>query len=820
MNDKNKTSMPKRAMPKMAMPALALRGLVIYPGMILHFDVGREKSILALKAASEGDKRIFLVTQKDMGMSEPDPKDVYKVGVVAEVRQLLKGSDNFTRVLVEGIYKAKVVDVIDTEPYFEFMVEELADSQYKDRDSNAIIASVRTLKNIFEKYGDVSPKMPKELLNSVLAEDDWKKIFDNIVFNIMLPVEEKQKLLEITNPIKKLDYLIKVLSDEVNILMLEREIHEEVKGRLEKNQRDYYLREQMRVISSQLGESDNAQDEIYEYLDRIEGLDVSDEVFEKLYKETEKLMKMPPNSHEAALIRTYLDTCLDLPWNTRTKDRLDLDRAKKQLDHDHHGLQKVKERILELLAVRMLNPDSNSQIICLVGPPGVGKTSIARSIATSIGKKYTRISLGGVRDESDIRGHRKTYIGAMPGRIINAMKVVDSKNPLILLDEIDKMSSDFRGDPASAMLEVLDSEQNSEFRDHYIEVPFDLSEVLFLTTANTTSTIPAPLLDRMDVIELGSYTREEKFNIAKRHLIKKQLKKHGLTMSKARITDSAIYSLIDGYTKEAGVRSLEREIAALLRKAARIIVSGKQKSISFTANNIEKYLGPKKYLDDELSKQDEIGAVNGLAWTSVGGVLMPLEVLVLDGKGKIELTGSLGDVMKESAKIAVSYARSIAKEYCIDVDFYKNKDIHIHAPEGAVPKDGPSAGIALTTAIISALSNIAVRRDIAMTGEVTLRGKVLPIGGLREKAMAAYKSGVKKVIIPKGNEADLTEVDDVVRENIEFVLVDDVKTVLEQALVSPNFCIKKIEHTGGMHKAQIDAIIKPITDKENATINS
>ena len=681
-------------------------------------------------------------------------------------------------------------------------------------------ASVRTLKNIFEKYGYVSPKMPKELLNAVLAEDDWKKIFDSIVFNIMLPVEEKQKLLEITSPVEKLDYLIQVLSDEVSILMLEKEIHEQVKGRLEKNQRDYYLREQMRVISSQLGEGDNAQDEIYEYLERIEELDVSDEVFEKLYKETEKLMKMPPNSHEAALIRTYLDTCLDLPWNTHTKDRLDLDRAKKQLDKDHYGLQKVKERILELLAVRMLNPDSNSQIICLVGPPGVGKTSIARSIATSIGKKYTRISLGGVRDESDIRGHRKTYIGAMPGRIINAMKVVDSKNPLILLDEIDKMSSDFRGDPASAMLEVLDSEQNSEFRDHYIEVPFDLSEVLFLTTANTTSTIPAPLLDRMDVIEIGSYTREEKFNIAKRHLIRKQLKKHGLTMSKARITDSAIYSLIDGYTREAGVRSLERQIAALLRKAAKVIVSGKQKSISFTANNIEKYLGPKKYLDDELSKNDEIGAVNGLAWTSVGGVLMPLEVLVLDGKGKIELTGSLGDVMKESAKIAVSYARSIAKEYCIDVDFYKNKDIHIHAPEGAVHKDGQSAGIALKTAIISALSNIAVRRDIAMTGEVTLRGKVLPIGGLREKAMAAYKSGVKKVIIPRGNEADLAEVDDVVRENIEFVLVDDVKSVLELALVSPNFCINKISHDDTIHKAQLEAIIKPVTEKGNATVNS
>ena len=822
MSEKNKKDRAPntKKSSKMTLPTLALRGLVIYPGMILHFDVGREKSILALKAASDGNKKIFLVTQKDIGMSEPDAQDVYKVGVVAEVRQLLKTPDDITRVLVEGIYKAKVVDVIDTEPYFEFEVEELADSEYKEKDSNAIIASVRTLKNIFEKYGYVSPKMPKELLNSVLAEDDWKKIFDSIVFNIMLPVEEKQKLLEITNPIGKLDYLIKVLSDEVNILMLEKEIHEQVKGRLEKNQRDYYLREQMRVISSQLGESDNSQDEIYEYLERIEELDVSDEVFEKLYKETEKLMKMPPNSHEAALIRTYLDTCLDLPWNTRTKDRLDLDKAKKQLDHDHYGLQKVKERILELLAVRMLNPDSNAQIICLVGPPGVGKTSIARSIATSIGKKYTRISLGGVRDESDIRGHRKTYIGAMPGRIINAMKVVDSKNPLILLDEIDKMSSDFRGDPASAMLEVLDSEQNTEFRDHYIEVPFDLSEVLFLTTANTTSTIPAPLLDRMDVIELGSYTREEKFNIAKRHLIKKQLKKHGLTMSKARITDSAIYSLIDGYTREAGVRSLERQIAALLRKAAKVVVSGKQKSISFTANNIEKHLGPKKYLDDELSKNDEIGAVNGLAWTSVGGVLMPLEVLVLDGSGKIELTGSLGDVMKESAKIAVSYARSVAREYCIDADFYKNKGIHIHAPEGAVPKDGPSAGIALTTAIISALSNIAIRRDIAMTGEVTLRGKVLPIGGLREKAMAAYKSGVKKVIIPKGNEADLAEVDDIVRQNIEFILVDDVKTVLELALVSPNFCLNKMNRADSMRKAQLDAIIKPVTEKENATVNS
>ena len=822
MSEKNKKDRAPntKKSSKMALPTLALRGLVIYPGMILHFDVGREKSILALKAASDGNKKIFLVTQKDIGMSEPDAQDVYKVGVVAEVRQLLKTPDDITRVLVEGIYKAKVVDVIDTEPYFEFEVEELADSEHKEKDSNAIIASVRTLKNIFEKYGYVSPKMPKELLNSVLAEDDWKKIFDSIVFNIMLPVEEKQKLLEITNPIGKLDYLIKMLSDEVNILMLEKEIHEQVKGRLEKNQRDYYLREQMRVISSQLGESDNSQDEIYEYLERIEELDVSDEVFEKLYKETEKLMKMPPNSHEAALIRTYLDTCLDLPWNTRTKDRLDLDKAKKQLDHDHYGLQKVKERILELLAVRMLNPDSNAQIICLVGPPGVGKTSIARSIATSIGKKYTRISLGGVRDESDIRGHRKTYIGAMPGRIINAMKVVDSKNPLILLDEIDKMSSDFRGDPASAMLEVLDSEQNTEFRDHYMEVPFDLSEVLFLTTANTTSTIPAPLLDRMDVIELGSYTREEKFNIAKRHLIKKQLKKHGLTMSKARITDSAIYSLIDGYTREAGVRSLERQIAALLRKAAKVVVSGKQKSISFTANNIEKHLGPKKYLDDELSKNDEIGAVNGLAWTSVGGVLMPLEVLVLDGSGKIELTGSLGDVMKESAKIAVSYARSVAREYCIDADFYKNKDIHIHAPEGAVPKDGPSAGIALTTAIISALSNIAIRRDIAMTGEVTLRGKVLPIGGLREKAMAAYKSGVKKVIIPKGNEADLAEVDDIVRQNIEFILVDDVKTVLELALVSPNFCLNKMNRADSMRKAQLDAIIKPVTEKENATVNS
>ena len=572
------------------------------------------------------------------------------------------------------------------------------------------------------------------------------------------------------------------MESENDILSLEKDIYDRVKESIDKNQREYYLREQMRVIQEELGESDNPVDEAQQYFEKIDQLALPDEAREKLYKEADRLMKLPSNSHEGGVIRGYLDTCLELPWNKSTKDKIDLQKAEKLLDKEHYGLQRVKERILEVLATRALAPDIKGQIICLVGPPGVGKTSIARSIAKAMGRKYVRISLGGVRDESDIRGHRKTYIGAMPGRIINAIKLAGSNNPLMLLDEVDKMGNDFRGDPSSAMLEVLDSEQNFAFRDHYIEIPFDLSEVFFIATANDLSTIPAPLLDRMDVIELPSYTREEKFQIAKRHLLAKQMKKHGLTAKTFRLADDAIYGLIDFYTRESGVRKLEREIGALCRKADREIVGKGASRVVITGASLYDYLGPKRFRPDEPAERDEIGLVNGLAWTSVGGEMLQVEVAVMEGSGKVELTGSLGDVMKESAKAAISYIRSRAQEYGIDPNFYKNKDIHIHLPEGAVPKDGPSAGVTLTTALVSALTGTPVRRDVAMTGEITLRGRVLAIGGLREKTMAAYRAGIKTVLIPKENLPDLYEVDPVVKEAIRFIPADHVETVLQTAL--------------------------------------
>lgn len=766
-------------------PALAMRGLVIYPGMVMHFDVGRERSISAIKEAMSKDRRIFLVTQRDMVTSDPDTNEIYKIGVVAEIRQVLKTAENATRILVEGIYKAKLNEVTSRDPFLEANVVELVESDAQEENSPIYTALVRMTKKVFERYCNASPKMPKELMNSVLGEENPQKIFDNIVFNIVLSVSDKQKLLELSDTPKRLEGLIAILSNETKILVLEQQIHDEVKEQIDRNQREYYLREQMRVISTQLGDNDGIGDEIYDYFERISRLKLTDEVYDKLYKEADKLLKMPPSSHEATVIRTYLDTCLELPWNKSTKDKLDIVKAQKNLDKDHYGLKKVKERILELLAVRALTPDVKGQIICLVGPPGVGKTSIGRSIANALGRKYARISLGGVRDESDIRGHRKTYIGAMPGRIINAIKTAKSNNPLILLDEIDKMSNDFRGDPSAAMLEVLDSEQNIEFRDHYIEVPFDLSDVLFVTTANSIDSIPAPLLDRMEIIEIGSYTREEKYQIAKRHLIPKQLKKHGLKASIAKIQDNAAYALIDSYTREAGVRRLERTIAKLYRMAAKEIVSGDKIKVTISVKNIEGYLGPKKYLPDLVSENDEVGVVNGLAWTSVGGVIMPIEVLILEGTGKIELTGSLGEVMRESAKIAVSYVRNVATQHNINPMFYKDKDIHIHAPEGAVPKDGPSAGTAMTIAIISALSGRAIKREVAMTGEVTLHGKVLPIGGLREKTMAAYKAGIKTVIIPKDNMADVSEIDDIVKDNLKFVYAGHMTDVIENALVQP-----------------------------------
>ena len=773
------------------MPMIAMRGLVMFPKVVMHFDVSRDRSETALKAALSDDRLIFLTAQKDEMVEEPGVRDMYQVGVVAEIHQILKTPDNITRVLVEGIYRAKLVKLHQGEPYYVADVKQMSNCIVSKEDEVEYEAVMRSIKSVFEQYCRNMPKMPKEFVNSVLNEKDPMKLFELIAFNISLSVEDKQALLEENYLIARLGMLVAMLSREAEVLDIERHIHEKVNEQMNNAQKEYYLREQMKIISSMLGEAENYQDEIEEYADKIQELDFTPEIEEKLMREVDRLTKMSASSQEAFVVRNYLDTVLELPWRTSTKDKTDVKKARALLDKEHYGLEKVKDRIIENIAVRALQPELKGQILCLVGPPGIGKTSIGKSIAKALGRKYARVSLGGIRDESDIRGHRKTYVGAMPGRIINAIKTSGSNNPLILLDEIDKMANDMRGDPSSAMLEVLDSEQNSTFRDHFIEVPFDLSNVLFVTTANTTQTIDGPLLDRMEVIELTSYTREEKFHIAKEHLVPKQLKANGLRSSMLKIADSAIYMIIDSYTREAGVRTLERFIASLCRKAAKEIVSDEVKKVSITAKNLEKYLGAKKYLDDDLAEKDEVGIVNGLAWTSVGGVIMPLEVSVFDGKGTVETTGSLGDVMKESAKIAVSYVRSVADKYGISKDFYKEKDIHIHAPEGATPKDGPSAGVTMTTALVSALSGMAVRHDIAMTGEITLHGKVLPIGGLREKTMAAYKAGMKTVIIPKANRSDLEEVDNAVKENVNFIFAENLEQVLEAALVKNNTPVPK-----------------------------
>lgn len=767
------------------LPMIAMRGLVLFPNMILHFDVGRKKSMAALEEVMKGDRQVFLTSQKNIEEEEISTNKLHKIGVVAEVRQVLKTDDGTMRILVEGKYRAKLLEIVSEEPYLTATIEEYPLKELKPKKSVLCTALMRTVKDLFNEYTFLVPKMPKELIVKAFTFEEPIALGEFLAGNLNLDTEDKQTILEESNYVKRLEILANVLENENNILSVEHDIFERVKDQVDQNQKEYYLREQLKAITDELGEGENVQEEADIYRQKIEDLHLEGEVRDKLLEETERLFKMPPNSHESSVIRTYLDTCLALPWNKKTTEKIDLDKAKKQLDKNHYGLEKVKDRILELLAVRKLAPDIKGQILCLVGPPGVGKTSIAKDIALAMGRKYTRISLGGMKDESDIRGHRKTYIGAMPGRIMNAVKLAGSNNALILLDEIDKMGNDFHGDPASAMLEVLDPEQNVAFRDHFIEVPFDLSNILFITTANDASTIPEPLYDRMEVIELTSYTREEKFHIAKNHLLKKEMKRHGLTSRDFKLTDDGIYALLDYYTREAGVRNLERTIGTLCRKAAKKIVAGEDKKIVVSASNVSEYLGVKKYKPETIQKEDAVGLVNGLAWTSVGGDMLEVEVAILDGSGKIELTGNLGDVMKESARTAISYVRCCTEKYGIEHDFYKTKDIHIHVPEGAVPKDGPSAGVTLCTAIVSALSGFAVRREVAMTGEITLRGRVLAIGGLREKTMAAYRAGVKTVIIPTDNLPDLEEIDPVVRNAITFIPASRIETVLEAALIKP-----------------------------------
>ena len=774
------------------MPCVPTRDLVVFPGMSMHFDVGRPRTIKSMKNAMDGDQLVFLCAQKDVYLEMPEKKDMFKVGTVAKVRQIVKAPDGIYRCYVEGLRKARLAEFYQYDDCYEADVR-LVPNYSKDRlDDDEQLAVFRSVLDEFEEYVQVVPKMPEELYAQILGSKTPVQLFESLAFNIPLAFTDRQSLLEAPSVSDKLILMVTILSRETNVLSLERRIHSQVHSQIEESQREYYIREQIKALQNELGENEDGSDvnEIDEYTHRIDSLVLSEEVRDKLMGEVRKLSKMGMMSQEGVVLRNYLDTVLALPWNAVTKDRTDVKKAKQILDKDHYGMAKVKDRILENLAVRALTPDVKGQILCLVGPPGVGKTSVAKSVARALNRNFVRVSLGGVKDESDIRGHRKTYVGAMPGRIMNAMKLAGSKNPVVLLDEIDKMSNDFRGDPSSAMLEVLDSEQNVAFRDHYLEIPIDLSNVLFITTANTLDTIPAPLLDRMDVIELGSYTREEKFHIAKEHLVPKQLKKHGIK-PQVRFANDAIYSIIDFYTKEAGVRKLERNIAKICRMTLKKLASGEADKINIKAKDIEGYLGARKYTGETISKQDEIGAVNGLAWTSVGGTLLPLEVLVMEGTGKIELTGSLGDVMKESAKIAVSLTRSLSRKYEIDPDFYKNKDIHIHAPEGAVPKDGPSAGVTMTTALVSALSGIPVRRDVAMTGEITLRGKVLPIGGLREKTMAAYSAGIKTVVIPDENKADMKELDDVILSNMSFVLAENIDTVLNTALVKPNVTAAK-----------------------------
>ena len=775
------------------LPAIALRGLVVFPNNIVHFEVGRAKSIAAIEAAMHANSSVFLVAQKEMDVEEPTMPDLYGYGVIAEIKQVLRVSDDLVKVLVEGKTRARLLELNDGD-FLQASVRPVPVRGIGADKRTQTEALVRSLKDFFEEYLSYSPQISKDIIYNIVSSDSPLFLSEYMPANLLLKYEDKQTILNESSLLSRLEKLLMLLRQECQVLEIERDLDDKVNASLDKGQREYYLREQMHIISEELGDSEDTRAEADTYRQKIAALKLDDESTEKLLKECDRLARMQSNSAESGVIRSYLDTCLGLPWHITTEDDLDQAHARRVLDREHYGLQKVKERILELLAVRKLNTEVKGQIVCLVGPPGVGKTSIAHSIADCMGRKFARMSLGGVHDEAEIRGHRRTYIGAMPGRIISAINSAKSSNPVILLDEIDKLAGDYKGDPSSALLEVLDPEQNRTFKDNYLDIPFDLSEVLFITTANDASTIPGPLYDRMDVIELPSYTRTEKFNIAKRHLLPKQLKNNGLD-GKVTMTSGAIYEIIDGYTREAGVRNLERTITSVLRKCAQKIAAGETEKISVSGTMVKSLLGPEKVKPTFISRTDSVGIANGLAWTSVGGEMLPVEVAVIpNGTGKIEITGSLGDVMKESAQLAVTYARVHAEEYGIAPDRFKNTDLHIHAPEGAVPKDGPSAGVTLTTALVSALSGIPVRHDLAMTGEITLHGNVLPIGGLKEKSMAAFREGISTVLIPKENATDLYEVDAEVKEKIHFIPVERLSQVLKHALIMPGHAAARSAH--------------------------
>lgn len=782
----------------MHMPIVALRGLTVFPGMNLHFDVGRKKSIAALKNAMNNDQRIFLVAQKDAGVNEPELDDLYEVGVVCEIKQMIKipNSPNL-RVAVEGLCRGDLITIIQPKPFLVGVINEIDEKIAPQTPENNAYA--RLLKDEFENYALKIAKVSNEVISKIISINEIGELADFICANTFFDYQDKQKILNEFDPQKRAEMLFTLLKNENLTLNIEAEIQEKVNKEVDKNQREYYLREEMKVIADQLGDGENPIEEADEYREKIDALKCSDEIKAVLYKECDKLMKMPLGSHEATVVRNYLDKCLEIPFGIYTKNSINLEKSRKILDKDHYGLDKVKTRIIESLAVYKRNPGYAGQIICLYGPPGVGKTSIVKSLAKSMNRNYVRVALGGIHDEAEIRGHRKTYIGAMTGRIIDALIKSGSMNPIILLDEIDKIGNDYKGDPSSALLEALDPEQNASFTDHYIDFPIDLSKVLFITTANDVSTVSAPLYDRMEVIELNSYTADEKFNIAKKHLIKKELLKHNISPKEFKISDAALYRIIDCYTKEAGVRGLEKQISNLCRKAATALEEG-ETVFRVTPKNLNKYLGIEKYEKDLSLEKDTVGVVNGLAWTQVGGTMLPIEVSALKGTGKLELTGNLGDVMKESAKTAVSYIRYKSDEYGIDSDFYKTKDIHIHAPEAAISKDGPSAGLAITTAILSELTGIPIKANVAMTGEISLKGRALPIGGLKEKSMAAYKAGCDTVIIPKSNYKDLQEISSEVKQAVKFITVEYFDEILPIALT-------KIPKASLQHSATNDTVL-------------